>query len=391
MKRRLTEGLGFRIAVAAIVVALLAVGIVAVGTLVFGSQAFLDLMTADGHPADKSKAMFDASVGRFVLVGIAVAVVSAIALAVVLAGRIARPLARVGEAARRIADGDYGARAPREGPAEVADLADSFNEMAAALQEQERLRREFVANAAHELKTPLTNLQGYLEALRDEVIPADRETFESLWEEAERLVRLARSLDTLPDGPSPGARPELVEVDLVAVARAAADLAAPAFAAAGLDFRVELPPSLPVMGDPDTLKQVIGNLLQNALRYTPSPGSVWLRAAAAEASAAAEAPAAQAPATAGVRLEVSNTGPGIPAADLPHVFERFYRVEKSRDASRGGAGIGLAIVRELITSFGGTVGVESSDGLTTVWLRLPGPAGQRPSSTLRSPAATSGH
>ena len=356
MRQRLTSGLGFRIALAAIVVALLAVGIVAIGTLVLGAHAFLDLMTADGHPASESQAMFDESVGRVVVMGLGVAVLAALGLSVLLAGRIARPLSRVGLAAKRIADGDYRARVPREGPREIADLAETFNEMAAALEEQERLRREFVANAAHELRTPLTNLQGYLEALRDEVIPADRETFQSLWEEAERLVRLARSLDTLPDPATAGMEPELIEVDLAAVARAASDLAAPGFAAARLEFQVELAPSLPVLADPDGLKQVIGNLLQNALRYTPSPGIVHLRGELRDRL---------------VRVEVSNTGPGIPAADLPHVFERFYRVEKSRDAALGGAGIGLAIVRELVTSFGGRVGIESADGRTTVWFHLP--------------------
>jgi signal transduction histidine kinase len=356
MRQRLTSGLGFRIALAAIVVALLAVGIVAIGTLVLGAHAFLDLMTADGHPASESQAMFDESVGRVVVMGLGVAVLAALGLSVLLAGRIARPLSRVGLAAKRIADGDYRARVPREGPREIADLAETFNEMAAALEEQERLRREFVANAAHELRTPLTNLQGYLEALRDEVIPADRETFQSLWEEAERLVRLARSLDTLPDPATAGMEPELIEVDLAAVARAASDLAAPGFAAARLEFQVELAPSLPVLADPDGLKQVIGNLLQNALRYTPSPGIVHLRGELRDRL---------------VRVEVSNTGPGIPATDLPHVFERFYRVEKSRDAALGGAGIGLAIVRELVTSFGGRVGIESADGRTTVWFHLP--------------------
>jgi signal transduction histidine kinase len=356
MRSRLTGGLGFRIAFAAIVVALLAVGIVAVGTLVLGSQAFLDLMTADGHPASESQAMFDESVGRVVVIGLGVAVLAAIGLSVLLASRIARPLRRVGLAAKRIADGDYRARVPREGPREIADLAETFNEMAAALEEQERLRREFVANAAHELRTPLTNLQGYLEALRDDVIPADRETFQSLWEEAERLVRLARSLDTLPDPAAAGVQRELVEVDVTSVARAGSDLAAPGFAAAGLEFQVELAPSLPVLADPDGLKQVVGNLLQNALRYTPPPGVVHLRGELRDRV---------------VRVEVSNSGPGIPAADLPHVFERFYRVEKSRDAALGGAGIGLAIVRELVTSFGGRVGIESADGRTTVWFHLP--------------------
>jgi two-component system, OmpR family, sensor histidine kinase BaeS len=356
MTSRWTSGLGFRIAVAAIAVALLAVGIVAVGTLVLGSHAFLDLMTADGHPASESQAMFDESVGRVVVMGLGVAVLAAIGLAVLLAGRIAKPLSRVGLAAKRIADGDYRARVPREGTREVADLAETFNDMAAALEEQERLRREFVANAAHELKTPLTNLQGYLEALRDEVIPADRETFQSLWEEAERLVRLARSLDTLPDPATSGIRAELTGVDIAAVARAVSDLAAPGFAAAGLEFQLEVEPSLPVLADPDGLKQVIGNLLQNALRYTLPPGVVRLQGQQHDGV---------------VRVEVSNSGPGIPAADLPHVFERFYRVEKSRDTARGGAGIGLAIVRELVTSFGGGVGIESADGRTKVWFELP--------------------
>jgi two-component system sensor histidine kinase BaeS len=356
VKRRLAGDLGLRIASAAILVALTAVGIVAVGTLVLGGQSFLDLMTADGHPANASQAMFNASVGRVVVLAVAIAVASSIVLAILLARQIARPLRALGQASRRIADGDYAARVPLQGPDEITALADTFNEMAVALEEQERLRREFVANAAHELKTPLTNLQGYLEALRDEVIPADRETFQSLWEEAERLVRLARSLDMLPDASASAVRRELTQVDAADVGRSAAELAAPAFASAGLAFEVDLPPSLPVLADPDGLNQVLGNLLQNALRYTPAPGRVGLRG---------ERRAGE------VRIVVTNSGPGIPAADLPHVFERFYRVGSSRDVARGGAGIGLAIVRELVRSFGGTVGIDSGAGRTNVWFSLP--------------------
>ncbi len=356
MKRRLAGDLGLRIAATAILVALTAVAVVAVGTLVLGAQSFLDLMTADGHPANESRSMFDASVGRVVLIAVVIAIAISMALAILLARQIARPLRALGHASRRIAEGDYAARVPLQGPDEITALAGSFNEMAVALEEQERLRREFVANAAHELKTPLTNLQGYLEALRDGVIPADRETFHSLWEEAERLVRLARSLDTLPNASSTAVGRQLVEVDASDVGRSAAELAAPAFASAGLTFEVDLPPSLPVLADPDGLSQVFGNLLQNALRYTPAPGLVRLRGERHEGA---------------VRIALSNTGPGIPAADLPHVFERFYRVEKSRDVARGGAGIGLAIVAELVRSFGGTVGIDSGDGQTDVWFSLP--------------------
>jgi two-component system sensor histidine kinase BaeS len=143
--------------------------------------------------------------------------------------------------------------------------------MAGALEEQERMRREFIANAAHELRTPLTNLQGYLEALRDGVIPPDRATFESLWDEAERLVRLSRSLDLLAAGDAGQAPPAIVDIDLAALVGAAVELARPGATAAGLELAVDLPGALPARGDPDQLAQVLGNLLQNAVPGSASP------------------------------------------------------------------------------------------------------------------------
>lgn len=356
MRARLPGGIGARIAAAAILVSAIAVGIVAVGTLVLGADSFVHLMTADGHSSASAQAMFDDSVGSVVAAALVVAVLAGVALSILLGQRIARPLRSVGRAAREIAGGHYAARVPREGPAELASLADSFNDMAASLEEGERLRREFIANAAHELRTPLTNLQGYLEALRDEVIPADRATFESLWDEAERLVRLSRSLDVLADGDSVAGGREIVEVDVAAAVRSAADLAGPAMAQSGLAFDLEIASPLLARASSDGLAQVLGNLLQNAVRYTPRGGSVRLRG---------ERLADR------VVVSVSNTGPGIPASDLPHVFERFYRVEKSRDTARGGAGIGLAIVRQIVESSGGSVGAESNDGLTRFWFSLP--------------------
>ena len=157
-------------------------------------------MVDAGDSADHAQAMYDESVTTVVLAAVVVAAIASIVLAVILARMLARPLAEVGGAARRIADGDYAARVPREGPEEIASLADSFNQMAASLERQEAMRRDFIANAAHELRTPLTNLQGYLEALRDGVITPDRATYDSLWDEAERLVRLSHSLDALAEG-----------------------------------------------------------------------------------------------------------------------------------------------------------------------------------------------
>ena len=355
MKPHLPRGIGSRIALAAVFVSTLTVGIVAVGTIVLGGRSFVDLMTADGHSAASARAMFDASVGQVVAVALVGAIVAAAVLSAVIASRIARPLRDMARAASQISKGEYEARVSPEGPEELAALAESFNSMAASLQEQERLRRELIANAAHELRTPLTNLQGYLEALRDEVIPADRATFESLWDEAERLVRLSRSLDVLAEGDSIDAARPLMRVDVSAAVASAADLVAPALAQAGLEFETALEPSLTAIAEPDGLAQVLGNLLQNAVRYAPSGGKVRL---CAEHHLGA------------ILVSVTNTGPDIPGADLAHVFERFYRVEKSRAAAHGGAGIGLAIVRQLVESFGGRVGVESRDGLTRFWFSL---------------------
>jgi signal transduction histidine kinase len=270
---------------------------------------------------------------------------------------LAKPLREVGAAARRIADGDYAARVPREGPEEIASLADSFNQMAMSLEEQERMRRDFIANAAHELRTPLTNLQGYLEALRDGVIVADRATYESLHEEADRLVRLSRSLDALAEGDAASSPPELRPIDLVAAIRAAVDLAQPAIDRAGLRISVEAPSSLPARANPDHLAQVLANLLSNAVRYTPRGGMVAVKVERHPDD---------------LLVSIANTSEPIPAEDLDHVFERFYRVEKSRDRARGGAGIGLAIVKQLVEAGGGAVGAESANGQTRFWFSLPG-------------------
>lgn len=355
MRRRSPGGVGLRIAAAAMLVAGVAIVIVAAGVIVVGSQTFAALMAKHGVSTASSDAMFQDSVVQVVLVATVIAVVVAVVLATFVASRLVRPLREIGAAARRIAEGRYEARIARQGPEEVMSLADSFNQMAASLEEQERMRREFIANAAHELRTPLTNLKGYLEALRDGVIPPDRATFESLGEEAERLVRLSHGLDILAAGDAAGP-PAPMELDLVEVIRAAVELAAPAARASGLEVALEVPARLPAHGDPDQLAQVLGNLLQNALRYTAPGGRIGI--------AAEQRPA-------DILVAVTTTGEGIPAADLPHVFERFYRVDKSRDRARGGAGIGLSIVKQLVEGSGGRVGAESADGVTRVWFSLP--------------------
>jgi two-component system, OmpR family, sensor histidine kinase BaeS len=352
---RMPGGIAVRIALAAFIVAGVATVILAVGVMLVGGQSFAELMAQHGTDTASSRAMFEDAVGWVLAAAIVVALVVAIVVASVLGARLARPLRAVGLGARRIADGHYDARIPREGPEEIVSLADSFNQMAAALEEQERMRREFIANAAHELRTPLTNLQGYLEALRDGVIQPDRSTFESLLEEAERLVRLSRSLDTLTTGDAPTTSTD-VAFDVADAIWTAVDLARPSMLAAELTLDTDVPAQLPAHGDPDRFAQVVGNLLQNAIRYTPPGGQVGVVAERRPND---------------ILVSVTNSGDGIPPDDLPRVFERFYRVEKSRDRARGGAGIGLAIVRELVEAAGGAVGAESRGGLTRFWFTLP--------------------
>ncbi|MBA2701388.1 MAG: HAMP domain-containing protein [Chloroflexi bacterium] len=351
------RGIAGRIAIAAIASAAVGLAILAIGVAVVGGDIFTALMVESGDSADHAREMYDSSVTVVVIAAAVVAVLASVGLAVFLARMLARPLAEVGRAARRIADGDYAARVPRDGPEELTSLADSFNQMALSLERQEQMRRDFIANAAHELRTPLTNLQGYLEALRDGVITADRATYESLHEEADRLVRLSRSLDALAEGDAGDIPQAAREVDLVAAVQTALELAAPAIERAGLHLASELPASLPARADSDRLAQVLANLLSNAIRYTAIGGTITVRAERRPGDHL---------------VSVANTGEGIPPEDLDRVFERFYRVEKSRDRAHGGAGIGLAIVKQLVESSGGRVGAESGDGLTRFWFSLPG-------------------
>ena len=352
----LGRGLAWRIALVSIASALVAVSIVTVGVWVVGSDALAHLAMRAGDTADHAHGMFDRSIRDVLLVAIAVAIVASVGLAVMLARMIARPLADVGAAARRVADGDLAARVPRAAPDELASLANSFNQMAAELEESERQRRDIIANAAHELRTPLTNLEGYLEAIRDGVIVPDRQTYELLLEEAERLVRLAHSLDDLAAGDRAARQAHAVDIDLAVLLATAVELARPALETRRLTVVRRWRTPLPARADPDQLAQVLANLLQNAARYAPD-GDVLTLAAEQRADS--------------VLVSLTNSGEGIPAEDLPHLFERFYRVEKSRDRALGGAGVGLAIVKQLVEGWGGRVGADSAPGRTRFWFSLP--------------------
>src|SRR3990170_925260 len=272
-----------------------AVGVAAVTIGSLANSIFANLMKEFHIQVDVMHRLFVAAMARSLVLVSLIAGGVGLLLSVILFRRVVDPVRQMMTMAERIAAGDYAARARAGASDEIGRLAESLNRMAEGLQTLERLRKDLVANVAHELRTPLANLQGYLEAIAEGVTPASSETISSLHEEVLRLVRLVEALHVLSlfDARLPRAR--LQPVDMAALVRRLVDLR-----------RVEC------------------------------------------------------------------AGEGIAPEDLPFIFERFYRGEKSRSRELGGAGIGLSIVQEVARVHGGQVGAQSRDGLTSVWLTLPG-------------------
>ncbi len=342
---------------------LLVVG-VAVGltALTIGSLAnsiFANLMKEFHIQVDVMHRLFVAAMVRSLVLVSLIAGGVGLLLSVILFRRVVDPVRQMMTMAERIAAGDYAARAHAGAADEIGRLTESLNQMAEGLQTLEQLRKDLVANVAHELRTPLANLQGYLEAIAEGVTPASPETIRSLHEEVLRLVRLVEALHELSlfDARLPRAR--LQPVEMAALVRRVVDLRQADFAARGITLRSEVAVDNTSRADPDLLSQALHNLIDNAVKYTSAGGEVRVGVV---------------PEGADVRIAVTNTGEGIAPEDLPYIFERFYRGEKSRSRELGGAGIGLSIVQEVARVHGGRVGAQSRDGLTSVWLTLPGPS-----------------
>ncbi len=281
------------------------------------------------------------------LVAGAVAAVIAAASSLFVSRRIVEPLRNMMAATRRIAAGRYGERVPVGEPDELGALSESFNSMAASLEEAEKKRLELIGDVSHELRTPLSTLQGYMEGLMEGVVEPSEETWALLYGEAERMRRIVDDLSRLSHA-EPGQLD--LEITIVSPAEAvgiAVERMAPLFDEKGVELENAAPENLPpVSADGDRVVQVLTNLLGNALRHTPAGNRVAVEAEPRENA---------------VVFWVKDTGAGIPAGDLPHVFERFYRAEKSRSRSeaRGGSGLGLAISRALIEAMGGRIRAES--------------------------------
>jgi len=279
-------------------------------------------------------------------------------LGVLISRLLTAPLGRLTQAAQAVAAGDLSQHVDVRSHDEIGELGRAFNGMTASLAQAEELRRNLMADVAHELRTPLTVVQGNLQAILDGVYPLEMAQVASLYDETRLLTRLVDDLHDLALADAGQLRLERAPVDLVVLARAAVDHFAPAAEAAGVTLELAAADDAPeVEGDAGRLAQVLRNLLSNALRHTPRGGRVSVQVDRAGEWA---------------RMRVADTGSGIAPEDLPHVFDRFYRGDRSRSRAGGGAGLGLAIARQLVTAHGGHIEVSSPSGAgTTFTITLP--------------------
>ncbi|MBZ0291528.1 MAG: HAMP domain-containing protein [Anaerolineae bacterium] len=289
---------------------------------------------------------FRQAINSTLLIATAAATVAAGIVSAYVTRRIAMPIQQAVRASERIANGHYEERLPVYSEDELGDLTRSFNRMAAALAETEAVRQQLIADISHELKTPLAGIQAYMEGLLDRVMEPTPETFEQVQREAGRLQRLVHDLQELSRAESDQIKLSIVPCEATELVKATSQWIHPQFEDSGIELRLDLPDkSVTVLADHDRIRQVLLNLLGNALQYTPTGGQVmvgWeLRGGA-------------------VRFFVRDTGIGLAAEDLEHIFLRFYRVDKSRARASGGSGIGLTISQAIIRAHNGRLWAESA-------------------------------
>lgn len=358
------RSLRMRLLLANLVVAGAALGTVVVAVSLIGPGYFAQAM---GHsPGDPmgaamdtaTRLAFDQAVRNVLIAAGVIAVLASLVVSLGVSGAIAGPVARLASAARRIAQGHYAERVPTGGPGELGELADSFNAMSASLEATETRRVQLVGDVAHELRTPLATLDGYLEGLEDGVVEPGDETWRLLRNETARLTRLVDDLQELWRAEARQLPLTIETVDGAAVARDVVDRFAPQAAAHRVTLEIDLPAGLLVRADRDRLAQIVANYLSNAIRYSSDGGSVTVRARRVGDA---------------VELGVVDHGPGLTPEQCSAVFERFYRVDASRSRVLGGSGIGLAIAKALADAMGGRVRATSAGPGTgsTFSLELP--------------------
>jgi signal transduction histidine kinase len=289
---------------------------------------------------------FQDAVRTALVVAVAAAGLAAIVVSVVLSARLSGPIARLAAASGRIAESGYAERVPVTSSDEIGDLAGSFNRMADSLESTERRRLQLVGDVAHELRTPLATIDGYLQGLEDGVIRPSDPTWNLLRGETARLSRLVNDLQELWRAEARQVRLSFTDVDIAELLRDLDQRFRARAQERSVTVRLELQATDRVVrADRERLDQVLDNLVANAIRYSPGGGAVLLQAVTARDE---------------IVVAVTDQGPGLTAEQCERVFERFYRVDPSRSRALGGSGIGLAIARALTDAMGGRIWAESA-------------------------------
>jgi two-component system OmpR family sensor kinase/two-component system sensor histidine kinase BaeS len=313
------------------------------------------------EPLSEQEQQFLGRVQDILLVGTSLAVILILVVGALLNRRLNAPLQRLAAAARAVAGGDLGQQVEAGGSIEVAQVGQAFNEMTASLKEAETLRQNMVADVAHELRNPLSVLQGNLWAILNDAYPLEKAEISRLYDETRLLSRLVEDLRELALADAGELYLELRPTDVAQVIRDTIDTLALAAEVQEVSLSAQLPDELaPVQADADRVAQVLRNLLVNALRHTPPGGSVTVSAAAKIET---------------LEITIADTGEGIAHEDLPHVFERFWRADPARARSgagaeerlAGGTGLGLSVAQSLVKAQGGQICVESTPGQGTVF------------------------
>ena len=328
---------------------------IAIDTLAAGY--FVTLMEKYNISPKPAHAMFVDAIHRYLLWASLAAVILSVILSFLMMRRVLAPLTHMNAITREIAAGNFALRVPATTEDEVGQLARAFNRMSQSLEKIENLRRNLMIDVAHELRTPLTNIRGYLEALNDGVLLPSSQTFSMLQDETLRIVQLVEDVLQLAKADAAHDNLRLDTIDVGEMIRDIGHTYSHAFHERNIHVHMDVPPEpVRVSADRNRLARVFRNLADNAARYTPHGGDVMVRVE---------------PGPETIRLCYSNPVEGLTVKDLPHIFERFYRGEKSRSRQHGGAGIGLAIVKELVAAHKGTVAAELQDGHLHICVELP--------------------
>lgn len=289
-------------------------------------------------------------------VGTAVVLLAAL-LAVLMSQGLMRPVRRIAASTRKLADGDYGTRVAVATRDEIGRLGEDFNRLAFTLERNEQLRRGLIADVSHELRTPLALLRAELEAIEDGVRPLTQSAIQSLQGEVATLSKLVSDLYDLSLSDAGALAYRMSTVDLREIVEAAVDSYRERLRRRGIEIRLAPSPAVAVSADEARLRQLFGNLLENCLRYSDEQGQVTVSLGTADRN---------------VTIEIDDSGPGVPEAERERLFERFYRREASRNRASGGAGLGLAICRNIAEAHGGRIAAQASPlGGLRVRLELP--------------------